>query len=545
MAGTPSRAERRDGVAHERLGLRDVDLGGGGRGGRRRLAGADAHEGGAVEARPAHAPGRGRHGARQAGAVVAGVAAGVEARHRRRHLVVDADGRELAEDRRVDLEERARRVGGAHPADQASVQNFTACGPVPHGAALHVLGGVGEHPVLRVERDQRPVAGLHLLVPDRAGHAAHVGLVLAAERRRELLVPGVVERVLGADEGLLAADAGELGEGAPLGVAHLRARTPGHAQSVAALAAPHAHDAVALAAGGDDRRRRLDHDRRAVEQVEADGAGDAAAVGEQVRERRLVDEAHAELARRALERAHEVEVHAGEAPGQERLEALVDDLSVAALELARPAAHALQHPQALAAEVGEQLLVLDVVADVLDVELDEGVDVVLGREVPPDAGPLVGLAGPTRRRLLDDEHVGVRVLLLGRRGGGEAADAAADHQDVGGLHPAELLERGHRRPPTVYGKPRSMTGGKSMSQSAATVMASSLQLISQRLQWHAVLRVRDERPFGLRVPADHVREARQVAGLAPCTGVEVDDDGVHRGRTSQEDYRTWNSCYSC
>ena len=149
-----------------------------------------------------------------------------------------------------------------------------------------------------------------------------------------------------------------------------------------------------------------------------------------------------------LSGAHEVEVHAGEAPGQERLEALVDDLAVAALELAGPAVHALQHPQALAAEVGEQFLILDVMADVLDVELDEGVDVVLGREVPPDAGALVGLAGPTRRRLLDDQHVGVRVLLLRGRGGGEAADPAADNQDVGGLHPAELLERRHRLPPT-------------------------------------------------------------------------------------------------
>ena len=135
--------------------------------------------------------------------------------------------------------------------------------------------------------------------------------------------------------------------------------------------------------------------------------------------------------------------------GRNGLKRLWMNSLLAALELARPAVHTLQHPKALAAEVGEQVLVLDVVADVLDVEFDERVHVVLGREVPPDAGPLVGLAGPAGRRLLDDEHVGVRVLLLRRGGGGEAADAAADHQDVGGLHPAELLEGGHRLPPTV------------------------------------------------------------------------------------------------
>ena len=141
------------------------------------------------------------------GAVVAGVAAGVEARHRGRHAVVDGDRRELAEHRREHLEKGPRRVGAAHPADKC-LPELDGYRAVPHGAALHVLRGVGEHPVLGVEGDQRAVAGHHLLVPDRAGHGADVGLELAAEPRRELLVPGVVQRVLGADERLLAALAG-------------------------------------------------------------------------------------------------------------------------------------------------------------------------------------------------------------------------------------------------------------------------------------------------------------------------------------------------
>ena len=217
----------------------------------------------------------------------------------------------------------------------------------------------------------------------------------------------------------------------------------GGGDAFAAGARPARHELVALVAVGEDDGAGLGHHAAAVDHAEADGAADAVAVLEQVDDLDAVLDAHAQLARVLGHVEREVLVEHGQAPGVLRQPAHVLGLAgVVAVDVHAPALEPLEVGPRLAHEVHEQVLVLEEVAHVVDVEVEDVAE--LRRVDEHDvAAALVGLAAPAGDDLVDDEHVDLRIGLLGADGTGEPGHAAADDQQVGVQHGAEALESGH------------------------------------------------------------------------------------------------------
>ena len=175
-------------------------------------------------------------------------------------------------------------------------------------------------------------------------------------------------------------------------------------------------------------------------------------------------------------------------------------------------------------------LALDVVADVLAVELDEGVRVVLGRQVPPYAGPLVGLAGPSGPRFSTTSTSASGFFSL-------AAVAAArppmpppiTRMSAGSTRPScssAVIAYLHRIGEAALHdrRVRQVPVGRDLD---GLVLAADLAQVAV----DAVLWVRDTGAWPRR-PSGHVREARQVAGIAAGTGLEVGETAFIPGRSS-------------
>ena len=293
-----------------------------------------------------------------------------------------------------------------------------------------------------------PVAGLHLAPPLHDLLGVRRPTRARAARAWRCSRPWRCTAVLGALADFLGVGEHPVDEVAELGAAHRRPAAVGGGDALAAGARPARHELVALVAVGEHDGAGLGDDALAVDHAEADGAADAVAVLEQVDDLDAVLDAHAELARVLGHVEREVLVEHGQAPRVLRQPAHVLGLAgVVAVDVHAPALEPL--------EVGPRLA---------------------GRSPAGSPGPrgsrrrcargsrgrcrarrrvheddvaaaLVGLAAPAGDDLVDDEHVDLGVGLLGGDRAGEAGDAAADDQQVGGEDGAEVLEGRHLTPP--------------------------------------------------------------------------------------------------
>ena len=240
---------------------------------------------------------------------------------------------------------------------------------------------------------------------------------------------GVIHEVLAEDHLVVALDLHQLGEVAEFGVAQLGPGLVGGLDAVAAAARPHGAHAVVLAAGGEDDLLGADGADLAVQDAEHGGAGDAVAVGDQVGHDGLVHEADALLLGGAADLQRHVQVHPDH--GGPRAGGHDHELAVHLGQVGAPLQQLIQHIGVHGDVFLHELLVGEPGADVLGMEGDEilGIDL-FQVEILEHAAAAVGLARVTGEVLLHHQHVGVGIVLLDGGRAAQAADAAADDQDV-------------------------------------------------------------------------------------------------------------------
>ena len=227
----------------------------------------------------------------------------------------------------------------------------------------------------------------------------------------------------------MAADAHQLGKVAEFGVAQLSAGLVGGLDAVAAAVGPHGAHAVVLAAGGQDDLLGVDGGISPVQDAEHGGAGDAVAVGDQVGHDGLVHEADAQLLGGLAHPEGDIQVHpdhGGHGAGGHDHE-----LAVLLGQVAAPLQKLIQHVGVHGDVLLHELLIREPGADFLGMEGHEflGIDLVQIEILEHAAAP-VGLAGEAGEVLLNHQHVGIGVVLLDGGGAGEAADTAADDQNI-------------------------------------------------------------------------------------------------------------------